>query len=131
MRDHVLGSIPYPLRIVIGMLAYRGNVKKLHDQGAGRFSDAEIRGFIREIWEGVNGMLVESRRKVKDGECFWMLGGAEPTEADATLFGFVTSTLVCKAGPESRALLKGEFPVVVEYAEKIHERCFADYEMWP
>jgi glutathione S-transferase len=130
MRDHVLGSIPYPLRIVIGLLAYRGNVKKLHDQGAGRFNDGEIRGFVSEIWEGIDGMLCDSRRRAKDGECFWVLGGEEPTEADATLFGFVTSTLVCKAGPESRALLKGEFPVLVEWAERVHRKWFPDYEKW-
>jgi glutathione S-transferase len=130
MRDHVLSSIPYLLRIVVGLLAYRGNVKKLHDQGAGRFSDGEIRGFVKEIWGGINGMLSESRRKAEKGRCFWVLGGEEPTEADATLFGFVTSTLVCEAGPESRALLKREFPVVLEWAEKVHERWFPDYEMW-
>ncbi|KAF2242443.1 hypothetical protein BU26DRAFT_524558 [Trematosphaeria pertusa] len=130
MRDHALWSIPYPMRVVIGVLAYRGNVRKLHDQGTGRFTDAEIRGLIKEVWEGVNGMLEESRRRGKQGECFWVLGGDEPTEADATVFGFVVSVLVCDAGPESRELIKKEFPVVVEYAELIHKRWFPDYEMW-
>ncbi|KAF2475861.1 uncharacterized protein BDR25DRAFT_89111 [Lindgomyces ingoldianus] len=138
MRDHVLGSIPYPVRVVIGLLAYRRSVRKLHDQGTGRFSNTEIRGFIKEVWEGINGLLVESRRKMMEkygqrdsegGDCFWILGGSEPTEADASVFGFVVSVLVCDAGPESKKLVRG-FPVVVEYAERLHRRWFPDYEMW-
>lgn len=130
MRDHVLCSIPYPLRIVIGNLVYRANVRKMYEQGCGRFSDAEVRAFVREIWDGVNGLLGESRRTAKGEGCFWVLGGPEPTEADATVFGFVVSTLVCDAAPESRQLVKSEFPDVVEYAQRIHTRWFPDYELW-
>ena len=43
-------------------------------------------------------MLGESRRKAmgagRGGECFWCLGGEEPTECDTTLFGFVCSALI-------------------------------------
>ncbi|KAF2676409.1 hypothetical protein K458DRAFT_322126 [Lentithecium fluviatile CBS 122367] len=130
MRDHVLWSMPYPMRVIIGILAYRGNVRKLHDQGTGRFTDAEIRALIREVWEGISGMLEDSMRKAKDRDCFWILGGNEPTEADATVFGFIASVLVCDAGPESRALVKEEFPVLVEYAGRIHQQWFPDYEIW-
>jgi glutathione S-transferase len=135
MRDHTMHSIPYLLRPLIGLLAYRGNVQKLHDQGTGRFSDPEIRGFIEEVWTGISGMLEESRRQAKgrdagEGECYWVLGGEEPTEADATLFGFVNSVLISKAGPESTTLLRVKFPTVVEYAERIHGRWFPDYEIW-
>lgn len=134
MRDHTLSSIPYPLRILVGLLAYRANVRKLYDQGAGRFDDAAILGFKTEIWEGVNAMLVEGKTKSKAGverdECFWILGGAHPTEADAVLFGFIVSVLMCDAGPESRRLVKSH-QTVVDYAERIHRRWFPDYEMWP
>jgi hypothetical protein len=130
MRDHALWSIPYPLRVIIGLLAYRGNVRKLHDQGTGRFSDIEIRALIKEVWDGIAGMLEESRRKVQRGGCFWILGEEEPTEADATVFGFVVSVLVCDAGPDSRELIRKEFEVVVDYAERIHKRWFPDYEIW-
>ena len=130
MRDHALWSIPYPLRNIIGILAHRGTVRKLYDQGTGRFSDAEIRAFVKDIWEGVAAMLEESRREVAGQACFWVLGGNQPTEADATVFGFVVSAMVCDAGPESRDLIKNEFPVVVEYAERIHREWFPDYEIW-
>jgi glutathione S-transferase len=130
MRDHVLHSVPYPVRVVVGLLAYRGNVKKLHDQGTGRFSDSEIRGFIEDVWRGIDGILEDSRRMKEKDQCYWVLGGDEPTEADATLFGFVVSVLVCSAGPESTRLLKERFPRIVEYAERIHGRYFPDYEKW-
>jgi len=35
-------------------------------------------------------------RKKGDGP-FWALGGDEPTEVDATLFGFIASSLICEA----------------------------------
>lgn len=31
--------------------------------------------------------------------------------------------------PDSREVVKG-FPVVLEYAERIHDRYFPDYEKW-
>lgn len=130
MRDHALWAVPYPMRVVIGLLAYRANVRKMYEQGAGRLSDAEMRALIREVWDGVSALLEESRRMAPRDECFWVLGGKEPTEADATVFGFVVGNLVCDAAPDTRRLLKGEFPVVVEYAERIHARWFPDYEMW-
>lgn len=130
MRDHALWSIPYPMRLLVGILAYRGNVRKLHDQGTGRFTDTEIRAIVKEVWEGVSGMLQESQRQAKSGEPFWILGGEKPTEADATVFGFAVSILVCDAGPQSQELVKSEFPIVVEYAERIHRRWFPDYELW-
>lgn len=130
MRDHAMWSIPYPMRIVIGLLAYRANVSKMYEQGCGRFSDEETRDMVRDMWSGVSGMLEESRRKARGDECFWVLGGREPTEADATLFGFVVSNLVCDAAPTTRKLLKEEFPVCVEYAERVHKAWFPDYEIW-
>jgi hypothetical protein len=85
---------------------------------------------VREIWDGVSGVLEESRRGANSEDCFWVLGGEGPTEADSTVFGFVVSTLVCDAAPQTRELVKSEFPVVVEYAERIHRRWFPDYDMW-
>lgn len=130
MRDHALWAIPYPMRVLIGILAYRGNVRKLHDIGVARYTDAERHEIVKEGWGGINDMLEESKRKAGDKQCFWILGGIDPTEADATVFGFATSILVCDAGPESRELLTDDFPVVVEYAERIHRKWFPDYEMW-
>ena len=97
MRDHALGAIPYPLRVVVGILAYRKHVSMLHGQGTGRFTDEEIRRFKVEIWETIDGLLRASREKAAEGAPFWALGGEGPTEADATLFGFVVSVLVSTA----------------------------------
>jgi Glutathione S-transferase N-terminal domain len=130
MRDHAMWSIPYPMRVIVGLLAYRGNVQKLHDQGTGRFSNEEILGFKREIWSAIAGMLNDSKKKRKQNECFWILGGETATEADATLFGFIISVLVCHAAPESLELVKTEFPILVEYAKQIHDEMFPDYEIW-
>ncbi|KAH7379566.1 hypothetical protein BKA66DRAFT_466290 [Pyrenochaeta sp. MPI-SDFR-AT-0127] len=130
MRDYSMAKVPFPQRYLFGYLAYRVIVRRLQDQGTGRFSDEEIHSFREEIWRGVIGIQENSYRKAKGDECFWVLGGSEHTEADATVYGFVISALVSDAGPKSRGLVKSEFPVVIKYATRIHKKYFPDYEIW-
>lgn len=130
MRDYSMAKIPMPARIAAGEQAYRANVQKLHDQGTGRFTDDEIHGFREEIWESVNAFLEHSQRAAKPEECFWVLGGDNPTEADTTVYGFIVSTLIADSGPLSKQLVQAECPAAVEYATRIHRQYFADYDMW-
>ena len=100
MRDHTLWAVPYPLRIIVGMIVQRRHTAMLHGQGTGRFSDEELAQFKSEIWQTLDDQLNVSRIKAdKEGleGPFWILGGSHPTEADATLFGFIVSVLVCSA----------------------------------
>ncbi|KAF2809469.1 uncharacterized protein BDZ99DRAFT_463263 [Mytilinidion resinicola] len=131
MRDHVLSALPYPIRVLVGLLAYRKTVQTLYGQGTGRYSADEIRAFRLEIWENINVLLAASKAAstVDNHSPFWILGGESPSEADAVVFGFVVSVLVCTASPESRAVVRG-FPMLVEYAKRIHEKFFPDYERW-
>lgn len=130
MRDYALAKVPFPQRYVVGYLAHRAIVQKLLLQGTGRFSKDEIHAFRREIWMRLNGMLEESRQIARAAECFWVLGGEDPTEADATVYGFAVSTLVAAVSPSSQELLKADCPAVVDYALRIHRRFFPDYELW-
>lgn len=97
-RDKALWAIPYPLRVVVGLLVYRNISQMLHGQGTGRYTADEIRIFRKEIWEHVNELLEsslrQSRAQVDKREPFWCLGGTAPTEADTTLYGFVVSVLI-------------------------------------
>lgn len=164
MRDHVLASVPYPLRVVVGLLVYRNIAHTLHGQGTGRYTDDEIASFQREIWDCISQVLSAAKAKAaknttsdKNDELFWLLAGDEPTEADATLFGFIISTLVCTAyvrlsyPPTCLKIarffvwwrywfclvytyrgpqsqrLLKEYPVILEYASRIQERYFPDY----
>lgn len=101
MRDGVLGALPLPVRVVVGNLAYRGVTAGLYAQGAGRYEDGEVRGMRREVWEGLEAVLGEARAAAAGGgggdAPFWVLGRPEPTEADATVYGFVAASLVCTA----------------------------------
>ncbi|GAD97832.1 conserved hypothetical protein [Paecilomyces variotii No. 5] len=134
MRDHVLSALTFPARWVVGLLIYRGMTQTLHGQGTGRYTADEIRIFRSEIWEAINGLLISSRaRATVNGfprdQPFWVLEGESPTEADATLFGFIVSVLVCTACPESQQLVK-QFPAILDYAGRIHDRYFPDYSKW-
>jgi hypothetical protein len=101
MRPGVLSALPYPIQLVVGLLAYRQNMQTLYGQGTGRFSPEEISSFRLQIWESINALLVSSRSKSKAAsasDCtFWVLGTEEPTEADTTVFAFICSALVCPA----------------------------------
>ncbi|KAI0133686.1 hypothetical protein BJ170DRAFT_690070 [Xylariales sp. AK1849] len=132
MRDHIFQALPYPVRVVVGMMAYRGTIATLHGQGTGRYTPEEISGFRREIWEATNDLLVAARPKSGNadaGKPFWVFGGEKPTEADTTLFGFIVSVLVCTAGPDSQKVVKA-FPVILDYVGRIQDVYFPDYEKW-
>ncbi|KAI0161780.1 putative glutathione S-transferase [Hypoxylon sp. FL1284] len=131
MRDHALWSIPYPVRVLVGVLVYRNTVATLHGQGTGRFTAEEIASFRLEIWKSLDALLKASRSSSKDDNStsFWALGGDQPTEADTCLFAFIVSVLICTASPGSQKVVKG-FPVLLDYASRIHDRYFPDYEKW-
>lgn len=93
-RDKALWSIPYPIRIMVGLLVYRRISQTLHGQGTSRYTAEEVLAFKREVWESINSLLESSSRKAKRGKPFWCLGTAAPTEADGTLFGYIVSMLV-------------------------------------
>ena len=97
MRDHILWSLPHPMRVLVGLLVYRNTMATLHGQGTGRYTTEEIAGFRGEIWKSVNELLIKAKKEAKSDGPFWVLGGTEPTEADTTLFGFIVSVLVCSA----------------------------------
>ncbi|KAL0261091.1 hypothetical protein SLS55_004787 [Diplodia seriata] len=101
MRDHVLCALPYPVRVIVGLLIHRGVKNHLHGQGTGRFTAEEIAAFRRQIWEGFDDLLREAKRKhsgaADGGKPFWAMGGDGPTEADMVLFGFIVSVLICTA----------------------------------
>ena len=129
MRPHVFQALPYPMQLIVGLLAYRENMKRLYGQGTGRFSPEEIATFREEGWRSIEALLATSKQKAKRDELFWLLGGKGPTEADASVYGFIASALVCAAAPETQKLVKS-LPAVMDYATRIHDRYFPDYELW-
>jgi len=137
MREGSLAGLPYAARLIVGLLASRIMNRTLHGQGTGRFTAEEAREFRIEIWESLNAMLADARGSAasvaalnEDADApFWVLGRVEPTDADATVFGFLAAGLVCDAAPETKNIIR-RFPILVDYAKRIHDRYFADYEIW-
>lgn len=123
-------------------------MQTLYGQGTARFSDEEISSFKKRIWGSLDALLVASRQKTNSvDELFWVLGGDQPSEADAVLFGFIVSALVSTAyaslsdqiardradcffrSPESKRIVE-TLSATVEYAKRIHNRYFPDYAYW-
>jgi len=127
----VLQALPYPIQVIVVLLAYRQISATLDGQGTTRYTSEEISDSRLQIWESINALLAESKRNTsgEGGKPFWVLGRSGPSEVDATLFGFVTSAMVCDAGPDSRRVVK-TFPVILEYAERIHNSYFPDFAIW-
>ena len=113
VRDHILSTVPYPIRLVLGYYIYRNVKAALYSQGTGRLTDAEITASRDEIWESMSVLLKAARdtKQKRDDKTqasdeerdspFWLLGETEtepsrPSEVDATLFGSLTSALVSK-----------------------------------
>ncbi len=98
MRETVLAEIPYPIRVVVGILAYRGIMSTIYGQGTGRFNGEEIAAFRDEGWEHIAALVAEARLEATNTtDPFWILGGEQPSDADATVFGFISSSLVASA----------------------------------
>lgn len=95
-RDLVLWNKPLPVRILIGMLIHRGTTATLHGQGTGRFTSEEITAFRTQIWQHLDRLLKTRLQQATtaSSQPFWVLGAENPTEADATLYGFIVSALV-------------------------------------
>jgi hypothetical protein len=98
MRDKVMASIPYPIRVIVGLLAWRRVNATLHGQGTGRFSLDEIHSMKESIWQNIEHLLANAKGKApKDQPVFWLFGGKQPTEADTVVFGFIIGSLICDA----------------------------------
>jgi hypothetical protein len=98
-RDEVLGALPWLVRVFVGNIVHRKIKGALYGQGAGRFSDEQAKDFREGIWTRLDALLRESRAKgtgMGKEECFWCLGGEEPTDCDTSVFGAVCAVLVAK-----------------------------------
>jgi hypothetical protein len=98
MRSTVLAAIPWPVQVVVGLLIYRKVTRNLQGQGTLILTDEEISSFRQDIWEHLNVLVTAAHAKHANREGpFWVWGGQSPSEADAVLFGFIASGLVCDA----------------------------------
>ncbi|KAJ5089206.1 hypothetical protein N7532_007890 [Penicillium argentinense] len=129
MRSKILASVPWPVQVVLGNIIYNKNVRNLQGQGTGTLSAEEIAAARDEVWESINAVVSAAHAQAREEGPFWVWGGDKPTEADAVVFGFVVAALVCAAAPDSKEIVKG-YPAIVEYARRIHDKYFPDYEIW-
>ncbi|KAA8641445.1 uncharacterized protein ATNIH1004_001910 [Aspergillus tanneri] len=125
MRSKILAALPWPVQVVVGHLIYRKVSRTLNGQGTMTFSVDEIGVFRQEIWEGINAAVLAAQSRSGNHEgLFWIWAGEARTETDAVLFGFIVS-----GAPDSQRIIRS-FPALMEYARKIHDRYFPNYDLW-
>ncbi|KAJ5177091.1 uncharacterized protein N7482_002968 [Penicillium canariense] len=129
MRSKILAALPWPIQVIVGNIVYNKNVRTMEGQGTLKFSTAEIASFRHEIWDTLNNYVKATAHAEDQDGPFWILGGDGPTDADAVLFGFIASSLVCIAAPDTMSKVKS-CPALVDYARRIHDKYFPDYEIW-
>ncbi|GFF80415.1 acyl-protein thioesterase 1 [Aspergillus udagawae] len=130
MRSKILAALPRPVQVVVGNIIYRKVTRNLQGQGIMAFTEDEICAFRQEIWESLNALVAEAQAKQSDRDGpFWIWGGEGPTEVDAVLFAFTATVLVCDAAPASKEIIK-DYPAVVNYARRIHDKYFPEYGLW-
>jgi len=123
MRDQgPLHTIPYPIRILVGYIVHSKITRTMHGQGTGRYSAEELAVLREEAWTSLDELVAGSASR-------WILGGEEPSEADATLFGFLAATMTSLANPTAKKLIQG-LPHLVKYANRVHDEYFPDYRKW-
>lgn len=115
MRSKILGALSWPLQVMIGIFIYKKIVRTIEGQGILKFSKEEIASLHQEIWDTLNSHMIAISRPGDRETPFWILGGDAPTEADATVFAFIASNLVCDASVAQNSLISSTvtnfFPV--------------------
>jgi len=97
MRDQgPLAAIPYPIRLFIGWMVYSKITRTLNGQGTGRYTAAELKSLRQEAWNSLDDLVAETPNRGGHG-IQWILGGENPTEADACLYGFLAASLTSSA----------------------------------
>jgi len=96
MRDRgPFASLPGGIRHVVVQFVSRYAKFMLYMQGTGRFVGDEVVR-LRDEAIGALADFAEAARGKRgdDGRPFWILGGEKPSEADFTLFGYLSGMLV-------------------------------------
>jgi glutathione S-transferase len=78
----VAGMTSYPLQVMVGWYAYRRNKTMLYEQGVGRHSEEDIKGFIAEA-AGLMATFINEEPRLADV--------GRPCLVQASLFGLLLS----------------------------------------
>ena len=113
VREAFFGNLPWPLRVLVPMLAQRGTKKMLYMHGLGRHSGEEIVGIAKRDLKALSDYLGEK-------EWFFSKG---PTTLDVTAFAFAGGLIIPPfRTPMSEAARS--FPNLVRFVERIKAKYY-------
>ncbi len=93
------GHLPPGIRHFAGLFVFQYIKLMLYFQGTGRHQPDELEFFRAEAIATLAGLATTAGARAEEhhpgsSEPFWILGGPHPTEADFSLFGFLSGLLV-------------------------------------
>lgn len=116
IKNTFFGSLPFPLKHIVPLLARRGVESALKKQGLGRHSDDEIMAIAEETLESLSIIL-------GDKKYFF---GEKPCSLDAAAYGFLAQvTLSTLDGRLNRTAAK--YSNLVRFCERIRREYFPEY----
>jgi hypothetical protein len=80
IKEAFFGSMPFPLKVIVPVLARKGVINALQKQGLGKHSDEEIKIIANQTFKSLSEIL---------GEKAYFFGKS-PSTFDATAFGFLS-----------------------------------------
>ncbi|KAH8883646.1 hypothetical protein GQ53DRAFT_663510 [Thozetella sp. PMI_491] len=130
MRDHgPLAHLPGGIRHVAVAVLLQYVRLMLYFQGTGRHKLDEIKHLRGEAIAAMADFATVANEMARDRpetEPFWILGGPKPTEADFSLFGYLSGLLVTPTQPATVALIR-QSPALMSYVQRIHKTYFSDF----
>lgn len=104
---------------IMSAVVYKPSMKSsLHAHGIGRHSKEEIHEIMEKDLRALSTFLAEK-------EYFF---GSEPTEIDASLFGFLVQCIHVSSGSPHEKLIKESLQNLVDYTKRMQERFWPDWE---
>ncbi len=106
-------SMPFPLKIVVPVIARKGVISALHKQGLGRHSDEQINLIAEKTFQSLSEILADKKYFFADSPCTF----------DATAFGFLSQFINVTINNKMNELARNHDNLVV-YCNAIRDKYY-------
>ncbi|MGV6853152.1 MAG: glutathione S-transferase family protein [bacterium] len=113
IREGFFGKMPFPLKVIVPIVARRGVQKAIHGHGIGRHDKAEIQQICEKTLDSLSKML---------GDQEWFLSD-KPSSLDASVYAFVGSLVLMDYDNPFNQMAK-KYDNLVAFCERIQMKYY-------